>query len=302
MNNKNNETLEKEFNDFENMADQKLIFGNYIRDKRENANVSIEDVSKEFRVRKEDLEKFEMGKEMTASNPSFARLLAFKYSKKLGIKDEQFPLLLDLAYPKLNEEYTQVITEPDKMTFKKNVASNNKKRAMKRVFIYVVSLLFLLLLVASLVLVLTKNVQSVNSDVQNETTVIDEKALTPKKVTGETPKTAVKFNRETALNNGELPTLVYDITQNPSKEYEVVVEVTADTRVTVYNETWEEVVPAKIYRKGEKITYEATGDKQVNITADKIENIKVSVNGTDIKLADQKKEGYYLVQINNTVE
>lgn len=303
MNNKNNEALEKDFTDFENMTDQRLIFGNYLREKREEANVSLEEISRDFRVRKDDLENFEMGKEMTASNPSFARLLSFKYSKKLNIKDEQFQLLLDLAYPKLNEEYTQVLTEPDKMTFKKNVASNNKKRVIKRLLIYVVSLIFLLLLVGSLIFVLTKNVQSINSDVQNETTVIDNQELVAENVVGEKLKTTVKFSHETALNGGELPTLVYSITQMENKtDFTVEVEVLADTRVTVYDANWNTVLDAKVYKKGETVEYKVTGDKQVNITVENIENIKVSINGTDIKLADQKKEGYYLVQINNTVQ
>lgn len=303
MNNKKSDTLEKDFTDFENMTDQRLILGNYLREKREEANITIEEVSKEFRVSKDDLEKFEMGKEMTASNPSFARLLSFKYSKKLNVKDEQFPLLLDLAYPKLNEEYTQVLTEPNKMTFKKNVASNNKKRVIKRVFIYVVSLVFLLLLVGSLIFVLTKNVQSINSDVQNETTVLANQELVAQSIVGEALKTTIKFSHETALNGGELPTLVYDITQMENKtDYTVTVEILNDTRVTVYDANWNTLKEAEVYKKGETITYEATGDKQVNITVDQIQNIKVSVNGTDIKLADQNKQGYYLVQINNTVE
>lgn len=296
MNNKEQDILENEFNEFEENVNNKELLGQFLKEKRIQNKVSVDDLAKEFIIRASELEEFEEGKE----NPSFSRLLAIKYAKKFDANNDEFKALLDASYPNTADDYTQVISGSEKITFNSSITKKNNKRVVKRVIVYIISLIFLLILIASLVVLLTKNFQSVSNDVQNETTLVSQVTLTPASVVGETPKTKVEFVEQKTINNGELNTLVYDVTEMEDKEiYEVTFSAVEDIYITVYDENWTIMQQQVLIEKGETLTFDASGISQVNVTVDNIKNLKISVNGADIQLEDQEQEGYYLIQINN---
>lgn len=279
-----------------------IELGIFLKSVRERNFMSLNSLATEFKVNEKDLQKIENGENIHSSNPYFARLIAIKYAKFFNVNNEEFTSLLDNAYPKQNDALPNQ-NNAKNISFNNSINKKNKSRIFKRLFIYTISLVFLLALTLSLVVLLTKNVQTVSNDVQNVTTLVSNPILVPNKIVKEIPKTKVEFVEKKTINNGELNTLVYDITQmEEEKGYEVVMTAVDDVYVTIYDENWNVEKGKTLIKKGETLTFDAIGIKQLNITVDKVENVKITINEFDIKLAEQKKEGYYLIQINNKVK